>query len=380
MKNQILFITLIGLSFGIKAQNTFPTNGNVGIGTTNPTQKLDVSGDALINGLTVGRGNRHIHSNTVIGIAALNSNTTGFCNTVIGNKALILNTEGYFNIATGYGALRSNTTGFSNTAIGAVSLKLNTGGYYNVAAGYQSLSSNTIGSFNTANGVSALVSNIDGHSNTGSGYRSLYKNTNGHNNSAFGSWAGSFRGATGTSSNLTGSNNLYLGALARASASGLDNEIVIGFNALGNGNNSVVLGNDKIVTTVLKGNVGIGTNTPDSGYKLTVKGNISTREVKVTATAGGADFVFEDTYKLPTLKTVEQFITENKHLPEIASAKEMEENGIHLSRNEHKTPPKNRRTHALYHSATKRVRSHAQHQKNKSLEARLEALEAHLKN
>ena len=79
------------------------------------------------------------------------------------------------------------------------------------------------------------------------------------------------------------------------------------------------------------GNVGIGTATPDAGYKLTVKGNVSSREVKVTATAGGADFVFEDDYNLPSLETVENFIKDKKHLPEIPSAKEMEENGINLA-------------------------------------------------
>ena len=133
------------------------------------------------------------------------------------------------------------------------------------------------------------------------------------------------------------------------------------------------------------GNIGIGTNTPDSGYKLTVKGNISTREVKVTATAGGADFVFEDTYKLPTLKTIEQFITKNKHLPEIASAKEMEENGIHLAEMNIKLLQKIEELTLYTIQQQKELEAQqkeieAQHQKNKSLEARLEALEAHLKN
>ena len=78
----------------------------------------------------------------------------------------------------------------------------------------------------------------------------------------------------------------------------------------------------------LDGNVGIGTTNPTS--KLTVAGNINSREVKVSVDAG-ADFVFEKDYALPSLQEVEKFVTENKHLPEIASAKEMQKEGINLS-------------------------------------------------
>ena len=76
------------------------------------------------------------------------------------------------------------------------------------------------------------------------------------------------------------------------------------------------------------GNVGIGTTNPTS--MLTVAGNIASREVKVTVDAG-ADFVFENDYNLPSLESVDKFIKENKHLPEIASAKEMQKDGINLS-------------------------------------------------
>ena len=77
------------------------------------------------------------------------------------------------------------------------------------------------------------------------------------------------------------------------------------------------------------GNIGIGTTTPDA--KLTVKGDIHTREVRVDLNgATGPDFVFEEDYNLRSLDETEQFIKSNKHLPEIPSAAEMEENGIEL--------------------------------------------------
>jgi hypothetical protein len=83
-----------------------------------------------------------------------------------------------------------------------------------------------------------------------------------------------------------------------------------------------------MVMSITNNNVGIGTTNPTS--KLTVAGDINSREVKVTVNAG-ADFVFENGYNLPSLNIVENYIKENKHLPEIASAKEMKENGINLS-------------------------------------------------
>jgi len=53
------------------------------------------------------------------------------------------------------------------------------------------------------------------------------------------------------------------------------------------------------------------------------------REVKVT-TSPTADFVFEDNYSLPALEDIEKHIKEKKHLPEIASAKEMEKEGVNI--------------------------------------------------
>ncbi|WP_428231958.1 hypothetical protein [Flavobacterium sp.] len=79
---------------------------------------------------------------------------------------------------------------------------------------------------------------------------------------------------------------------------------------------------------IKNGNVGIGTTNPTS--MLTVAGNIASREVKVSVDTG-ADFVFENNYNLPSLESVDKFIKENKHLPEIASAKEMQKDGINLS-------------------------------------------------
>ncbi len=76
------------------------------------------------------------------------------------------------------------------------------------------------------------------------------------------------------------------------------------------------------------GNVGIGTPSPDA--KLAVSGQVHAQEVKVSITVPGPDYVFEKNYKLPTLEEIKTYIDQNKHLPEVPSAVEMEKNGMLL--------------------------------------------------
>jgi hypothetical protein len=63
--------------------------------------------------------------------------------------------------------------------------------------------------------------------------------------------------------------------------------------------------------------------------QLTAAGVLKAKEVQVTL-AGWPDFVFDKDYKLPTLSEVAQFITENQHLPNVPSAAEVEANGLNL--------------------------------------------------
>ena len=76
------------------------------------------------------------------------------------------------------------------------------------------------------------------------------------------------------------------------------------------------------------GNIGIGTTTLT--HTLTVNGNITTEEVEVVPDVP-ADFVFEDDYALRSLEEVEQYIEAHGHLPEIPSAAEMQAEGVGLS-------------------------------------------------
>ncbi|MEP1097375.1 MAG: hypothetical protein ABJG78_19820 [Cyclobacteriaceae bacterium] len=87
------------------------------------------------------------------------------------------------------------------------------------------------------------------------------------------------------------------------------------------------IGNDRM-TIHDTGEVGIGTISTGN-HKLAVEGTIGAREIKVEA-SGWSDFVFENDYELRSLEEIEEFISKNKHLPEIPSEAEVSENGINL--------------------------------------------------
>ncbi|MCX8533570.1 hypothetical protein [Chryseobacterium luquanense] len=60
-----------------------------------------------------------------------------------------------------------------------------------------------------------------------------------------------------------------------------------------------------------------------------LQGKFEAKEIKVTLTPT-ADFVFAENYNLPKLEDVEKHIKDKKHLPEIASAKQMEKEGVNV--------------------------------------------------
>lgn len=217
------------------------TASRVGIGTTTPNNLIEVKN--LINF-------DNAKNMTALGYQALNVNTTGSSNTAIG-----------------YQALFSNTSGTENTALGRTTLYSNTTGRYNTALGFQALSNSTTGDSNTALGYQALASNIGGYQNTALGYQALSNSTTGLNNTAFGYQAGKLQADGSTA--LIPNNSVYLGYGTRGKDNSDSNSIVIGYNAVGIGANSVVLGNDSITTTALKGNVGVGTTTPTTKFHVT---------------------------------------------------------------------------------------------------------------
>jgi hypothetical protein len=195
-------------------------------------------------------------SNTVaIGYKALSTNSNGTSNTAIGSCALACNYNGGNNTAIGFNALRYNSANFAcnNTAVGACALAANDCGTTNTAVGDRALRCNTQGISNTAVGSQALCSNTTGCRNTAIGFRTLERITTGIQNVAVGRYAGRY--SSGGSYLTSLCNSVLLGHCTRPLTNGDTNEIVIGFDAIGSGSNTTVIGNSSTTSTCIWGRV-----------------------------------------------------------------------------------------------------------------------------
>jgi hypothetical protein len=74
------------------------------------------------------------------------------------------------------------------------------------------------------------------------------------------------------------------------------------------------------------------TSQANSGYILDVNGNGRFNQVVVNTS--GADYVFDPGYQLPALRDLESFLIKEHHLPGIAPAAQMQEEGISLGDNQ----------------------------------------------
>jgi hypothetical protein len=89
------------------------------------------------------------------------------------------------------------------------------------------------------------------------------------------------------------------------------------------------------MAVTIGGNVLIGkTSQTNTAYKLDVSGYARADKLVVNTT--GADFVFDSAYRLPSLNQVEAYVRLNHHLPDIAPAAEMQKEGLDVGENQTK--------------------------------------------
>jgi hypothetical protein len=232
---------LIGYS-----QTTVVTQGgNVGIGTSGPSAKLNVYGDLHLgsysnlstvnfenrtgkgifvistNGVTNAEGTTITYSwadgghgplkfnNASSEVMRLSANGNVGIGTITPLKLLDVNGDALINTLTvgkgagnqiyntvlGYQALGGNTTGNENVAIGYQALLANSTGGTNVGIGVAALKLNETGGDNTAVGTVALFNNITGSGNTAIGYSTLNASVDGYANTNIGYSCGALAGS-----------------------------------------------------------------------------------------------------------------------------------------------------------------------------------------
>jgi len=210
-------------------------------------------------------------------------------NTFIGENTGNLSMGGDYNTASGAYTFYNNTTGHSNTANGYMALRENRAGYYNTASGGMALYSNTNGNYNTAAGYRALYYNT-GSNNTASGYYTLYSNTTGNGNTAY--------GLNALYSNTTGNFNTAIGYMTDVAVDPIYNATAIGYNALVDASNKVVIGNLNV--TSIGGyaawsnfsDIRSKTDIQDIGYGLDFISQLKPVSFKMKKGNGNTDFGF----------------------------------------------------------------------------------------
>ncbi|MFN0175919.1 MAG: hypothetical protein ACKVU0_14805 [Saprospiraceae bacterium] len=144
--------------------------------------------------------------------------------------------------------------------------------------------------------------------------------------------------ATVTGSTTTGTLSVgttaNVGGLATVNSLSVTNNATVGGN-VGIGKAATGFDLDVLGESNFDGRVKIGAaNFPTfagaAAYELAVGGGIIAEEVLVRLQGNWADYVFEENYQLNPLSEIEAFVQKEKHLPGIASAKEVETNGLNL--------------------------------------------------
>lgn len=280
----------------------------------------------------------------------------------------------------GAGAGSYNETGNGNSFIGCNAGSLNRTGSYNSFMGYYAGDSNSSGNYNSFIGYDAGAHNGDGNFNSFLGSYAGFGNLNGNQNTFVGYNAGggsksgsnnTFLGYRAGQNVNTGNNNIIIGPLSGTAITDGSDNILLGYNsqsedglhnatAIGSGSrvavsNALILGNGA--------NVGIGTSAPatrlevvspqadQSGLRLTSlttnspsalatdqfltvnqQGDVvkARYQLRISDVSQWSDRVFSPTYQLRPLSQVATYVRQQRHLPGVPSAEQVQREGVDL--------------------------------------------------
>lgn len=252
-----------------------PTNNRMGIGTSTPTEELEVSGDIKLSSTTnrVKMGTDDIirvesMGNNFFGQDAGNTYSSGNYNTFMGYSAGRYISSATGNTMMGFNAGRSNSTshltGDNNTLIGS-----------NAAVNI------TSGEKNSMLGSNAGQNNSTGTNNVYLGHYSGIYYTSGNQNTFVGAYAGGENTGTGT-----GSENTFLGFESGYKTKAGTGNVFLGYRAGYNetGSNKLYIDNSNTSTPLIYGDF--------TNNEVTINGDlaISNDYLNFSTTIGSAGF------------------------------------------------------------------------------------------
>jgi len=364
--NLTLAAILIFIHFS-KGQNTFPSSGNVGIGTTSPQAPLHVlnNGPSVVTIQSTAGDNTNTEldlvggsTNTGWAIGTNKSSVSGAADNLFFYKLfgtagtkMVINDQGNVGIATtnpmekldiNGNIINTNGQWYSSRTTSGTSVQmLGIGSSNNIYIGdlFGRIPSNNL--VLRTNGADRMV--ISGSGNIGLGTDSPHSllslqgdnqaisvaqsnfNYNGNPIGAeLGAWGGNYTNAAGIKFHR------WTGTATNYGTAYIGQEFNGGYGIAFKTDDLATLGDATttrmFITNV--GNVGIGTVSPDQ--KLTVNGTIHSSEIKVDTSIPVPDYVFDSTYKLTDLLSLQDYLNKYHHLPEIPSASQIQKEGLKL--------------------------------------------------
>ncbi len=339
-------------------------NGNVGIGTTSPTEKLQVNGIGRFAGLKM-EGSARFANNSGGLVWGSSDYNTGYYSRIMddGNLRILTDDAFYIGKLNGDGT-RGTTTILADVVSGKVGIGTEIPqGKLHIYEATGSTLSPTAGSLVLEHGNSGGQSSILFKSNTNngsdSGWIKYSDDDSGNGSSTENSLLEIGVGNDGSTVHqddiaLMSSGNVGIGTRSPSQKlhvvgnsfmngqMGVGRDVKSGVALAVKGSLNVTDNFDKTVFHVSTGlnKVFVGTDAYDRFIATTATGTITTSDYSLWVSKGvnatdfimsdlstWNDFVFAKEYKLPTLKETESYIATNKHLPYIPSEADVIKNG-----------------------------------------------------
>ena len=345
---RILFITLALCSLSTYAQNTLPQTGDVGIGTTNPSAKLDVNGHTIVDSTLIVKDSVRFKDRLVVDKKVVfKENAVVKGNMRVETNARILNNvrvdhnirvDGTSNLN---GNVKMPNIGNPNNGVlnnqnYDILIKTENG---NVKAMDLGQIIRIVYSKYDCNDPNQIPTNLLTNPTWSNGQNKIYTDLCNLVNVGIGTSSPNYkldvRGTTYTIKIKAGNSSATDNAVVNAFASNPSQDIVnFGVKNAQTGQQSKVLfkvkNNGTVVMYNRTGSALISYNSAGNKIlQLEDNGLLRAREIRIDE-SNWADYVFNEKYNLMNLTELANYIAKNNHLPNVPTANQIAREGLNI--------------------------------------------------